>query len=70
MHMILPYTMFSGMKLSFNQSCINPEIIIESSSNIKYTFVRLNNNFSKKILQYIYAHDESEQGLTKIMCAF
>lgn len=45
MHMILPYTMFSGMKLNFNQNMINNEIIIESPKSTKYTFVKLNNNF-------------------------
>ena len=61
MHMILPYTMFSGMKLNFNQNMINNEIIIESPKSTKYTFVKLNNNFSEKILQYIYVQDGLKQ---------
>ncbi|MCI9077581.1 MAG: hypothetical protein HFH68_01485 [Lachnospiraceae bacterium] len=70
-HMILPYTMFGGMSLKFNQNTVNPEIVIESSKNTKYTFVKLNNNFSKKVLQYIYVQkDEPEQGLTKVMDIF
>ena len=69
-HMILPYTMFDGMKLSFNQACANPEIIIESSKVIKYTFIKLNNKFSKSILQYIYSQDEQKQSLTKAMDIF
>ena len=69
-HMILPYTMFGGMKLSFNQACANPEIIIESPKAIKYTFVKLNNNFNESVLQYIYSQDEPEQHLTKTMSAF
>lgn len=66
-HMILPYTMFGGMKLSFNQTCANPEIIIESPKAIKYTFVKLNNDFNENILQYIYLQDEQKQNLTKAM---
>ncbi|MCI9079072.1 MAG: hypothetical protein HFH68_09155 [Lachnospiraceae bacterium] len=69
-HMILSYTMFGGMKLSFNQACTNPEIIIESSKAIRYTYVKLNNNFSGSILQYIYSQDGQEQSLTKAMDIF
>lgn len=69
-HMILPYTMFGGMKLGFNQACTNPEVIIESPKAIKYTFVKLNNNFSESILQYIYSQDEPKQSLTKVMDIF
>ncbi len=69
-HMILPYTMFGGMKLGFNQACANPEIIIESPKAIKYTFIKLNNKFSKSILQYIYSQDEQKQSLTKAMDIF
>lgn len=69
-HMILPYTMFGGMKLSFNQGCTNPEIIIESSKAIKYTYVKLNNNFSGSILQHIYSQDGQKQSLTKAMDIF
>ncbi len=69
-HMILPYTMFGGMRLSFNQACTNPEIIIESPKAIKYTFVKLNNNFNDNILQYIYSQDEQNQSLTKTMNIF
>lgn len=68
--MILPYTMFGGMRLSFNQACTNPEIIIESPKAIKYTFVKLNNNFNENILQYIYSQDEQNQSLTKTMNIF
>lgn len=68
--MILPYTMFGGMKLGFNQACANPEIIIESPKAIKYTFIKLNNKFSKSILQYIYSQDEQKQSLTKAMDIF
>lgn len=57
-NMILSYTMFGGMKLSFNQACIDSEIIIESPKAIKYTFVKLNNNFNESILQYIYLQDK------------
>lgn len=53
-HMILPYTMFGEMKLGFNQTKFFQEIIIESNPGTKYTFVKLNDNFSEKILQYIY----------------
>ncbi|MDE6615294.1 MAG: hypothetical protein K2K35_01915 [Lachnospiraceae bacterium] len=69
-HMILPYTMFDGIKLSFNQACTNPEIIIESPKATKYTFVKLNNNFNENILQYIYLQDEQKQSLTKAMSIF
>lgn len=69
-HMILPYTMFGSMKLSFNQTCANPEIIIESPKTVKYTFVKLNNNFNENILQYIYSQDEQKQSLTKTMNIF
>lgn len=34
-HIILPYTMFGGMNLNFNQTCVNPEIVIESPKAIK-----------------------------------
>lgn len=68
--MILPYTMFSGMKLNFNQNMINNEIIIESPKSTKYTFVKLNNKFSEKILQYIYAQDGLKQNSTKTINAF
>ena len=56
-HMILPYTIFGGIKISFNQTKSISEIIIESDSTVKYTFVKLNDNFSEKILQYIYTQD-------------
>ena len=69
-HMILPYTMFGEMKLSFNQTEYFSEINIESLKNIKYTFVKLNNNFSQSILQYIYAQDKPKQKLTKAMDIF
>ena len=62
--------MFSGMKLGFNQACANPEVIIESPKTVKYTFVKLNNNFSKNILQYIYSQDEQKQSLTRTMNIF
>lgn len=54
-HIILPYTMFGGMKISFNQTKPFEEIIIESVKSIKYTFVKLNNNFNEKVLQYVYS---------------
>lgn len=69
-HMILPYTMFGGMKLGFNQACANLEVIIESPKTVKYTFVKLNNNFNENILQYIYSQDEQKQSLTKAMNIF
>ena len=70
-HMILPYTMFGGMSLKFNQNTVNTEIVIESPKATKYTFVKLNNNFSERVLQYIYIHeDKLEQGLTKLMDIF
>lgn len=69
-HMILPYIMFGGMKLGFNQACANPEVIIESPKTVKYTFVKLNNNFSENILQYIYSQDEQKQSLTRTMNIF
>lgn len=60
-HMILPSTMFRGMKFIFDQARINPEIIIESLHSTRYMSVELNNRFSPEILQYIYASDKPEQ---------
>ncbi|MCX4327345.1 MAG: hypothetical protein OSJ45_08625 [Lachnospiraceae bacterium] len=57
-HIILPYTMFGGMEISFNQERAFPQIRIESPSDTKYTFIKLNNNFNEKILQYIYSQNE------------
>lgn len=55
--MILSYTMFGHMSIKFDQSAVNPEIIIESAKDTKYAFVKLNDNFSEEILQHIYIHD-------------
>ncbi len=57
-HMILPYTMFGGMTLSFIQETYHAVIDISSSKTEKHMFVRLDRHFGLKLMHYVYSQDE------------
>lgn len=59
-HLILPSPMFGGMVLSYAQDKVFRKIIINSSVDTKYTFVKMNDRNGNKILSSIYTQDEAK----------
>lgn len=58
-HMILPYTMFGGMTLSFVQDIYHAKISIKSDKAVKSMFVNLERKYNPKLLKYIYSQDDA-----------
>lgn len=54
-HLILPYTMFRHMRISFDQSEPDVKVCIDSALEVRHMFVKLKDiGFSEKLLQYVY----------------
>lgn len=60
-HLILPYTMFKRMQVSFDQTGRDARIRIESLDEFCHMFVRLKDlGFSETLLRFVYSQDDKQ----------